>query len=43
MASRRRGNMTPSAGIRVKKGQSFSTGGKKSKSKKYSCGGKLKK
>lgn len=35
--------MTPSAGIRATKGQSFSKGGKKPKGKKYACGGKLKK
>lgn len=42
MAVRRRGNMTPPAGMRVSSGQSFSKGGKRSK-RKYACGGRLKK
>lgn len=41
MAQRRRGNMTPKAGV-SKGPRSFDKGGKKP-SKKYACGGKLKK
>ena len=39
MATRKRGNMTPKAGV-SKGPRSFGKGGKKS-ARKYACGGKL--
>lgn len=42
MATRKRGNMTPKAGV-SKGTRSFDNGGKKSSVKrKYACGGKMK-
>lgn len=43
MAKRRRGNMTPKAGVTRDPKRSFSQGGKKPSVRKYACGGKLKK
>lgn len=49
MAQRKRGNMTPKAGVSKSPTRSFGKGGKKAVNKyacggkKYSCGGKLKK
>lgn len=42
MAQRKRGNMTPKAGVSRSPKRSFSEGGKKP-ARKYACGGKLKK